>query len=76
MLDEDDIASFTFVLQLVIWFYSNVTNFMSLIINKVKNCQNQKMKKKRYKVKSKNFLQKKKKKVNQRKENKMKKNKQ
>ena len=53
VLDEDDIASFIFVQQLVIWFYSKVTNFMSLIINKVKNCQNQKMKKKRNKGKSK-----------------------
>ena len=55
VLDEDDIARFIFVQQLVIWFYSKVTNFISLIINKVKNCQNLKKekKKKRNKGKSK-----------------------
>ena len=38
VLDENDITTFIFAEQLVIWFYSKVINFMPLIFNKVKIC--------------------------------------
>ena len=51
VIDEDDIATFIFVEKLVIWFYSKATNSVFLIISKVKNRQNQKMRKRRNKEK-------------------------
>ena len=55
VIDEDDIATFIFVETLILCFYSKATNSVFLIISKVKNRQNQKMRKRRNKEKSKEY---------------------
>ena len=51
VIDEDDIATFIFVETLILCFYSKATNSVFLIFSKVKNRQNQKMRKRRNKEK-------------------------
>ena len=56
VIDEDDIATFIFVEKLILCFYSKATNSVFLIISKVKNRQNQKMRKRRNKKKVEEIL--------------------